>query len=79
MMNIGFLGLGTMGSPMAVNIARTGLSVMVCDHTGGKAGPALGSWCCRIGIRDRPFRVGGYAANDLVIPTILPEPRFFKI
>jgi 3-hydroxyisobutyrate dehydrogenase len=41
MMNIGFLGLGTMGLPMAVNIARTGLNMMVYNRTGGKAGPAL--------------------------------------
>jgi 3-hydroxyisobutyrate dehydrogenase len=40
-MKIGFLGLGTMGLPMAVHIARTGLKVMVYNRTGGKAGPAL--------------------------------------
>ena len=32
---------GTMSLPMAVNIARTGLNVMVYNRTGGKAGPAL--------------------------------------
>lgn len=41
MKNIGFLGLGVMGLPMAVNIARAGLNLMVYNRTPGKAGPAL--------------------------------------
>lgn len=38
---IGFLGLGTMGLPMAVNIAKAGLELTVYNRTRGKAGPAL--------------------------------------
>ncbi len=41
MRKIGFLGLGTMGLPMAVNIGRAGMNLMVYNRTSGKAGPAL--------------------------------------
>jgi NAD binding domain of 6-phosphogluconate dehydrogenase len=38
---IGFLGLGTMGLPMAVNMARAGFQLTVWNRTPGKAGPVL--------------------------------------
>ena len=41
MRKIGFLGMGTMGLPMAVNISKAGLEIMVYNRTRGKAGPAL--------------------------------------
>ncbi len=41
MHRIGFMGLGTMGLPMAVNMAKTGLELMVYNRTPGKAAPAL--------------------------------------
>lgn len=41
MRKIGFLGLGTMGMPMAVNLAQAGLDVMVFNRTPEKAGPVL--------------------------------------
>jgi 3-hydroxyisobutyrate dehydrogenase-like beta-hydroxyacid dehydrogenase len=41
MRKVGFVGLGTMGLPMAVNIARAGLDLMVYNRTRGKAGPVL--------------------------------------
>jgi 3-hydroxyisobutyrate dehydrogenase-like beta-hydroxyacid dehydrogenase len=41
MEKIGFIGLGTMGLPMAVNIARSGLGLRVYNRTRGKADPAL--------------------------------------
>jgi 3-hydroxyisobutyrate dehydrogenase len=31
--NIGFVGLGTMGKPMALNLLKAGFSVTVCGHT----------------------------------------------
>ncbi len=37
MIKIGFLGLGTMGVPMAENIARAGLELMVYNRSPGKA------------------------------------------
>ena len=41
MRNIGFLGMGTMGLPMAVNIAGAGFDVMIYNRTRAKAAPAL--------------------------------------
>lgn len=41
MSKIGFIGLGTMGLPMAVNIAGAGLELMVYNRTRNKSGPAV--------------------------------------
>lgn len=41
MNKIGFMGLGTMGLPMAINAAKAGLDLMVYNRTGSKAGPVL--------------------------------------
>ena len=38
---IGFLGLGTMGLPMAVNMAKAGFQLTVWNRTPEKAGPVL--------------------------------------
>lgn len=38
---IGFLGLGTMGLPMAVNMAKAGFQLRVWNRTPEKAGPVL--------------------------------------
>jgi 3-hydroxyisobutyrate dehydrogenase len=40
MTKIGFMGLGTMGLPMAMNIARSGLDLIVYNRTTDKAKPA---------------------------------------
>ncbi len=41
MENIGFLGTGTMGLPMAINIVRAGFPLMIYNRTKEKAAPAL--------------------------------------
>ncbi len=41
MSKIGFMGLGTMGLPMAINAAKAGLELMVYNRTREKAEPAL--------------------------------------
>ncbi|MEV0910409.1 2-hydroxy-3-oxopropionate reductase [Streptomyces hokutonensis] len=41
MKTIGFLGLGTMGSPMAVNLARAGYTVHGWNRSDGRTGPLL--------------------------------------
>ncbi|MBT2674910.1 2-hydroxy-3-oxopropionate reductase [Streptomyces sp. ISL-14] len=38
---IGFLGLGTMGSPMAVNLCKAGYTVYGWNRSAGKTGPLL--------------------------------------
>lgn len=40
-MEIGFLGLGTMGTPMARNMARAGNTVLVWNRSPGKAGSVV--------------------------------------
>ncbi|WP_241386284.1 NAD(P)-dependent oxidoreductase [Rhodococcus sp. CH91] len=40
-MEIGFLGLGTMGTPMARNMARVGNTVLVWNRSPGKAGSVV--------------------------------------
>ncbi|MGA4843720.1 NAD(P)-dependent oxidoreductase [Streptomyces sp. G45] len=38
-MDVGFLGLGVMGQPMALNLARSGAELTVWSRTAAKAGP----------------------------------------
>ncbi|GAA4516164.1 MULTISPECIES: NAD(P)-dependent oxidoreductase [Nonomuraea] len=38
-MNVGFLGLGLMGQPMAVNLARAGIPLVVWNRTPGRCDP----------------------------------------
>lgn len=40
-MNVGFLGLGLMGQPMALNLARAGLPLTVWNRTPGRCDPLL--------------------------------------
>lgn len=40
-MNTGFVGLGTMGMPMAVNLVKAGIPLRVWNRTPGKAGALL--------------------------------------
>ena len=41
-MRIGFLGLGTMGAPLANNLRKAGYAVTVWNRTAGRAGPIVG-------------------------------------
>jgi 3-hydroxyisobutyrate dehydrogenase-like beta-hydroxyacid dehydrogenase len=40
-MDVGFVGLGRMGTAMAANLAKTGHAVKLWNRTPGKAGPAI--------------------------------------
>src|ERR1700731_1353439 len=40
-MNVGFIGLGRMGTGMAANLVRAGHCVTVYNRTPGKAGPLI--------------------------------------
>jgi 3-hydroxyisobutyrate dehydrogenase-like beta-hydroxyacid dehydrogenase len=40
-MNIGFIGLGIMGQPMAANLIKAGFSLTVFDRLAGRASPLL--------------------------------------
>lgn len=43
MTRVGFVGLGVMGQPMAVNLARAGLPLLVWNRTPVRAGPVAGA------------------------------------
>jgi 2-hydroxy-3-oxopropionate reductase len=64
---IAFIGLGTMGSPMAVNLARAGFTVRAWNRTDGKSGPLRAAGGHAVGsIRE------AVADADVVI-TMLPD------
>jgi 3-hydroxyisobutyrate dehydrogenase-like beta-hydroxyacid dehydrogenase len=44
---VGFLGLGSMGGPMAVNLVQAGFSVRVWNRSPAKAARILGATACR--------------------------------
>ena len=67
MKTIGFLGLGTMGSPMAVNLCRAGFTVYAWNRSAGKAGPLLAAG-------GRPTASVREAVRDAdVVITMLPD------
>ncbi len=67
-LRVGFLGLGTMGTPMASNLLRAGLKVQVWNRTASKAAP-LASLGAKVG--KSPVHV---AAESDVIITMLGGP-----
>ena len=68
-MNIGFVGLGVMGSPMALNVLKGGHRLTVYDRS-----PEAVAQLVRAGAKAAasPREVG--AASEIVV-TMLPEPR----
>lgn len=67
MQQIGFIGLGTMGAPMALNLLKHGYALTVC------AGSHAASRLAAAGARTAPSPMAIAAASECVI-TMLPEP-----
>lgn len=67
MKTIGFLGLGTMGSPMAVNLCKAGYTVYGWNRSDGKSGPLLAA-----GGRTAASIRAAVRGADVVI-TMLPD------
>jgi 3-hydroxyisobutyrate dehydrogenase-like beta-hydroxyacid dehydrogenase len=67
-MRIGFLGLGTMGFPMAHNLARAGHAVVVWNRTAAKADPLLRKGATRA---ETPRQAA--SGQDLVITSLSDE------
>jgi 3-hydroxyisobutyrate dehydrogenase len=65
---IAFLGLGRMGSPMAVRLAAAGHDVTVWNRTPGKAGPAVAA-----GAREAATAQEAVTGHELVF-TMLSDP-----
>lgn len=66
---VGFLGLGTMGAPMAANLLKAGFSVVVWNRTAAKAAP-LSDVGAKIG--KTPAHV---AAEVEVVITMVAQPQ----
>jgi 3-hydroxyisobutyrate dehydrogenase len=68
-MRVGFVGLGTMGGPMAANAARAGFEVGAWNRTPGRAAE-LGE----IGVRIAESAAAVAAASDVVITMVSDTP-----
>jgi 3-hydroxyisobutyrate dehydrogenase len=68
-MQVGFIGLGTMGGAMAANVARAGFQVTAWNRTPGRAAE-LGE--LGVALADRPADVA--AASDAVITIVSDTP-----
>jgi 3-hydroxyisobutyrate dehydrogenase-like beta-hydroxyacid dehydrogenase len=66
-MTVGFIGVGTIGAPMARNIQRAGFPLIVCDSN-----PSASDAFVRAGARAMTRASEVAAASDLVI-TMLPD------
>lgn len=69
---VGFVGLGAMGLPMAVNLARAGIDVVAWNRS-----PAAGARAAAAGVRvvARPADVGTSARTVLTMLPDLPQVR----
>ena len=66
---IGFIGLGTMGAPMAANLAKAGFPLAVWNRTAAKVQPLL-----RLGAKAQKSPAH-LAAEDDVIVTMVSKPQ----
>ena len=66
---IGFIGLGTMGAPMAANLAKAGWSLVVWNRTAAKTQPLL-----RLGAKAQKSPAHVAAETDVVI-TMVSTPQ----
>ena len=68
-LRIGFLGLGTMGAPMAVNLAKAGFPLVVWNRTAAKAQPLV-----TLGAKAGKSPAHVAAETDIVI-TMVSQPK----
>jgi 3-hydroxyisobutyrate dehydrogenase len=68
-MQVGIIGLGTMGGPMAANVARAGHRVVAWNRTPGRAGH-LGD----LGVELAASPAGVAAASDVVVTIVSDTP-----
>ena len=68
-LKVGFIGLGTMGAPMASNLARAGVPLVVWNRTPSKVEPLL-----RVGAKAGKSPAHVAAEADVVI-TMVSQPK----
>ncbi|MGW5053491.1 NAD(P)-dependent oxidoreductase [Actinokineospora sp. NPDC004072] len=82
MEKVGFIGLGVMGSPMAVNLARAGTPVIVWNRTAERCAPAVAAGAEQAGgvdeVFDRAEVVFLMLADEAAVDAVLDRggPRF---
>ncbi len=69
MTRVGFIGVGTMGTPMAANLVRKGFAVTLHDAAAGRAAQVAGELGCAFA-----ESLGGLGACEFVI-TMLPDGK----
>src|SRR3990167_2492739 len=68
-LHVGFLGLGTMGTPMAANLLKAGFPLLVWNRTAAKMEPVL-----RLGAKAGNSPAAVAAESDVVI-TMVSQPN----
>ena len=71
---LGFVGLGTMGSAMAANLARAGFPLTVFNRTPGRAGPLVELGAVEAG---SPRQVG--TVSDVVVTCVPDSPQVAEV
>ena len=71
---VGFLGLGTMGSAMAANLARAGFPLTVWNRTPGRAGPLLALGAVEA---NSPREVA--RASEVVLTCVTDSPQVTEV
>lgn len=74
MPRVGFVGLGTMGSAMAANLARAGFPLTVWNRTAGRAEPLRELGAVEVG---SPHQVG--SASDVVVACLPDSPQVAEV
>ena len=69
MTKVGFIGIGTMGTPMASNLARKGFAVTLYDATPGRAAQEAKALGCR-----HADSLAGLASCEFIV-TMLPDGK----
>jgi 3-hydroxyisobutyrate dehydrogenase len=69
MTQVGFIGIGTMGTPMASNLARKGFAVTLYDATPGRAAQAAKELGCQ-----HADSLAGLASCEFIV-TMLPDGK----
>lgn len=68
-MKIGFVGMGIMGAPMAINLVRAGFAVSVYNRTAGKCHPVVSAGATKCD--SLPALA---ASNDVVVTMVADTP-----
>jgi len=72
--SVGFIGLGIMGAPMALNVLKSGFALTVYNRTSGKTGPLREAGAQ---VADSPAAVA--EASDIVLACVSDTPDVLEV